>query len=47
MTIRPTGRPGTVVRGYLYVDDSVPGVPPYGQATGNELVAIPYAYTIK
>jgi hypothetical protein len=45
--IRPSGKPGTVVRGFLYVDDSVPAVPPYGQSTGDELVAIPYAYTIK
>ncbi len=45
--IKPSGRPGTVVRGFLYVDDSVPGLPPYGQATGDELVAIPYAYTIR
>lgn len=47
ITIKPAGRPGTVVRGDLYVDDAVQGVPPYGQATGDELVAIPYAYTIK
>ena len=45
--IRPSGKPGTVVRGFLYVDDSVPALPPYGQSTGDELVAIPYAYTIK
>ena len=45
--IRPSGKPGTVVRGFLYVDDSVPTLPPYGQSTGDELVAIPYTYTIK
>ncbi len=45
--IRPTGRPGTVVRGSLYIDDFISGVPPYGQQTGDELVAMPYAYTIK
>jgi hypothetical protein len=44
---KPSGRPGTVVRGFLYVDDSVPAVPPYGTTTGDELIAIPYAYTIK
>ena len=47
ITFRPRGRPGTVVRGYLYVDDYVPAVPPYGQAAGDELVAIPYEYKIK
>jgi hypothetical protein len=47
VTIRPTGKPGTVVRGDLYVDDYLPGVPPYGQQTADELVAIPYAYTIR
>jgi hypothetical protein len=47
VSIKPSGRPGTVVRGWLYVDDFVPAVPPYGQTTGDELVAIPYAYTIK
>jgi hypothetical protein len=47
VTIKPSGRPGTVVRGWLYVDDSVPAVPPSGQTTGDELVAIPYTYTIK
>lgn len=46
VSIRPTGRPGTVVRGYLYIDDFIAGVPPYSQQTGDELVAIPYAYTI-
>jgi hypothetical protein len=45
--IRPSGKPGTVVRGFLYVDDAVLTLPPYGQTTGDELVAIPYAYTIK
>jgi len=45
--IKPAGKPGTVVRGILYVDDAVLAVPPYGQTTGDELVAIPYAYTIK
>jgi hypothetical protein len=45
--IKPSGKPGTVVRGILYVDDAVLAVPPYGQTTGDELVAIPYAYTIK
>ncbi|HYK32575.1 MAG TPA: S8 family serine peptidase [Streptosporangiaceae bacterium] len=47
VTIKPSGKPGTVVRGFLYVDDTVVTLPPYGGTTGNELVAIPYAYTIK
>ncbi len=45
--IKPKGPSGTVVRGDLFIDDYVPAVPPYGQTTGDELVAIPYAYTIK
>jgi hypothetical protein len=47
VTIKPSGKPGTVVRGFLYVDDTIIALPPYGVSTGNELVAIPYAYTIK
>ncbi len=47
VTMRPTGKPGTVVRGYLYVDDYVSSIPPYDQTAGDQLVAIPYAYTIK
>jgi hypothetical protein len=46
VTIRPHGRQGTVVRGVLYVNDYVPSVPPFGQAVGDELVAIPYEYTV-
>jgi hypothetical protein len=47
VTITPSGASGTVVRGALYVDDFVSGVPPYGIFTGDELAVIPYAYTIK
>jgi hypothetical protein len=47
VTITPSGQPGTVVSGHLYVDEFVGEVPPYGQATGGELVALPYSYTIK
>ena len=47
VTITPSGAPGTVVRGTLYADDFVNGVPPYGQTAGDELAAIPYSYTIK
>jgi hypothetical protein len=47
VTITPSGASGTVVSGNLYVDDFLSAVPPYGQITGDELAAIPYAYTIK
>ncbi|HEX9624940.1 MAG TPA: S8 family serine peptidase, partial [Streptosporangiaceae bacterium] len=47
VTIRPKGTPGTVVRGELFIDDFAAAVPPYGQTTGDELVAIPYVYKIK
>jgi hypothetical protein len=46
VTITPAGTSGTQVNGNLYVDDYTPGIPPYGQVAGNELVAIPYSYTI-
>jgi hypothetical protein len=35
------------VSGHLYVDELFDDVPPYGQAAGDELVALPYSYTIK
>jgi hypothetical protein len=47
VTITPAGAAGTVVSGNLYVDDFVDNVPPYGQIAGDELAALPYAYTIK
>ena len=47
VTITPSDAPGTVVRGYLYIDDFIGGVPPYGETTGDEVAAIPYTYTIK
>lgn len=47
VTITPTGAPGTVVSGNLYIDDLVGAVPPYGETTGDELAAIPYTYTIQ
>jgi hypothetical protein len=47
VTITPAGAHGTVVRGHLYVDDFLSNVPPYGQVSGVELAALPYAYTIK
>jgi hypothetical protein len=36
-----------VVAGTLYVDDFTSDVPPYGQVSGDELAAIPYAYRIR
>jgi hypothetical protein len=47
VTITPSGASGSVVSGNLYVDDVVAPLLPYGQTTGDELVAIPYSYTIK
>jgi hypothetical protein len=47
VTITPAGASGTVVSGNLYVNDYVGNVPPYEQTTGDELAAIPYAYTIQ
>ncbi|MGO9991174.1 MAG: S8 family peptidase [Steroidobacteraceae bacterium] len=46
VTITPSGTPGTMVTGTLYIDDLTGSVPPYGQLSGDELAAIPYAYTI-
>lgn len=37
VTIRPSGAPGTTVRGIPYVDDVTGDVPPFGQVSGNEL----------
>jgi hypothetical protein len=47
VTITPSGAPGSVVAGTLYVDDFTSDVPPYGQVSGDELAAIPYAYRIR
>jgi Subtilase family len=46
VTITPSGAPGTIVSGNLYVDDLADNVPPFGQQTGDELAAIPYSYTV-
>jgi hypothetical protein len=46
-TFTPTGGPGTVVHGTLYVDDVTDAVPPYASLSGSELAAIPYRYTIR
>jgi hypothetical protein len=42
LTITPTGNPGDVVRGTIYID-SYDGT--FGGA-GDELVALPYSYTV-
>jgi hypothetical protein len=41
ITFSPTGPPGRVVRGTLYVDDFDPWL-----GAGNDILAIPYAYTV-
>ncbi len=46
VTVTPSGRAGTRVRGTLYIDDTTNDVPPYAQTAGDELAAIPYAYTV-
>ncbi len=47
VTITPAGASGTKVRGTLYIDTVVNGLPPYQQLTGDEVAAFPYSYTIK
>ncbi len=47
VTFTPTGSPGTVVHGNLYVDDVSDNVPPYAQKSASEVAAIPYAYTVR
>ena len=46
VTFTPTGAPGTVVSGTLYVDDVLTGVPPGGTLAGNEVAGLPYTYTV-
>jgi hypothetical protein len=46
VTITPSGAPGTVVKGTLYVDDELAAIPPYGQISGDELSALPYEYKV-
>jgi len=43
LTIKPSGKPGTIVRGILYVDDFVDSLQ---FLSGSQLVAIPYVYRI-
>jgi Subtilase family/Peptidase inhibitor I9 len=47
VTITPTGASGTLVSGTLYIDSLVNGLPPYSYLTGDEVLAIPYKYTIQ
>ena len=47
MTFTPTGAPGSVVHGTLYVDGVTDAVPPYAQFSASEVAAIPYEYTIQ
>jgi hypothetical protein len=47
VTITPPEAPAAVVSGTLYVDDYMADVPPYGQEGSDELIGIPYKYTIK
>jgi hypothetical protein len=47
VTFTPTGAPGTVVRGNLYVDSVSDNVPPYAQFSASEVAAVPYAYRVR
>jgi hypothetical protein len=47
VTITPSGSSGTVVNGTLYIDDFLTNVPPYGQQGADELIGLPYSYTVK
>jgi len=46
VTIKPSGKAGTVVRGTLYLDSVAIGVPPDGLTGVAEVAALPYSYTI-
>jgi hypothetical protein len=46
VTITPSAAPGTVVKGTLYVDDVLAGIPPYSQFSGDEVSALPYEYKV-
>jgi hypothetical protein len=45
-TITPSAASGTVVSGSIYVDDFLTNVPPYGQQGADELISLPYTYTV-
>jgi hypothetical protein len=44
LTIRPSGKAGTVVKGILYIDDFVDSLQ---SLSGSQLIAIPYEYKIR
>jgi hypothetical protein len=46
VTITPSANSGSVISGFLYVDDVSGPLAPYGQVAGDELAAIPYEYTV-
>ncbi|HXL91573.1 MAG TPA: hypothetical protein VN969_21715, partial [Streptosporangiaceae bacterium] len=46
VTITPSASAGALVSGDLYIDDLAGPVPPYQEATGDELAVIPYKYTV-
>jgi hypothetical protein len=47
VTIRPTGKPGQVVEGTLYVDDLQLLNAGFLVPNANQVAALPYSYTIK
>ena len=47
VTITPSAASGTQVSGTLYVDDFMTNVPPFGQQSADELIGLPYKYTVK
>ena len=46
VTLTPSAAAGTVVSGTLYVDATSASVPPAGQLSASEVIAIPYQYTV-
>jgi subtilase family protein len=46
VTITPSANSSSVVSGDLYIDDLSGPLAPYGQTSGDELVALPYEYTV-
>jgi hypothetical protein len=47
VTITPKGVSGQVVSGTLYVNHATLDVPPYGAFTADEVIGLPYSYTIQ
>jgi len=46
VTITPNAASGTVVSGNLYIDTFDGGIPPDGAASGDQMAALPYEYTV-